>query len=210
MSISSASGTSYSYFLSQLQLADSGQTTGTNANGGTGNRFQAPTGVSLLGAISDALSQIGVSIQSGGATTSTTDASSTSSSSTQSAAKAMGAFLQHLIVALQSQKVNGGNNSSGSGSSSSSDVSGSPASLESSVRSLIQQLTSSSTSSSSATSSASESGSSVDTSLRSSFRNLMSLRGGNSNSATLQDFLQALSTNLQNHVSAGNVVNTCA
>ena len=189
-------------------------------------------GGGLLGAIDSALKSAGIegglesifgqSDTSSTASTETTDTSS--SNSTSDAASALNSFLQNLISALQSQGTSS-TSSSSDDSSSTTEVSASQGmpppppygghGMEAKLQSLMASLSgdSSANSSTSANSSSTGSTSSDSTSssdLQSSFQSLVSALGGNSDSASLSGFLQALSSGMQHHGPSGNVVSTTA
>lgn len=184
---------------------------GDNSNAG---------GVSRRGgfasAISQALSQLGVSGTSG---SSSSTSSTGSTSATQDPQQAIRTFMHDLFSALRS--TNGGTSTSAaSGSDSDGDQDGSGTSavsstsgrhygasgIESKLQSLIQQLSSSSDSSSSGTSSSN----SALAPLQQDFQNMLGALGASGSQATLGSFLQSLSQNLQGANPVGNLVSTQA
>ncbi|MFI4939133.1 MAG: hypothetical protein ACHP7O_02115 [Burkholderiales bacterium] len=179
----------------------------------TGNSIAGTTGGSggnFASAISQALTQIGVTPAN-----SSSSAGSTPSSTSQTPAEALKAFAQNLFAALQSQS---GTQASDSGAKSHSGHGyrhggGGSGNIQSALQSLIQQLPSSSGQSTSGSGTASTStsgstsGSAIDA-LQTSFNNLLSADGVSGTNATLKNFLQTLSQNLQGTSSTGNVINT--
>lgn len=208
-------------WLSQLAQMS---TTNQSCSAGTANNtissndvgVMLPPGGKLLGAITAALSQIGV----GGNSTSNSSANTdSSSSSAQDPVQALSAFMQDLMAALHSQS---GAQSAGAqtGSDGDGDNDGSSASrvgasgrhrhhnIQADLQSLIQQLSASSINSSSASASTGSSNStdSTLTSLEQSFQNLLDSLGGFGSTANLGGFLQAFAANMQSESALGNVV----
>ena len=169
----------------------------------------------LMNAVSQALSQIGIGSDSStsstsGATSTSTSLTTSSGNSTQDAGQALASFMQSLMKALHSQSSGQGSGSDSDGDNDASQgikaQSGDKPNLQADLKSLIQQLASNS-----ASSSGSVSASSSLSELQTSFNNLESAIGGSSgNSATLTDFLQAFSGNLQNTNRTGGLINTSA
>src|SRR5471032_815538 len=165
-------------------------------------------------AISAALSQV----TGASSTSSTTAASSTSSTSDSSQAEAT--FAQNLFAALQSQA--GGAPASGSSSTASGGAApagghhhhhggGGGGKISSGLDSLASALTASSSNTSttdSSTDASDTTGSDPLSALQASFNNLLAANSQSSSSASLPQFLQTLSQNLQNAPATGNVVST--
>src|SRR5476651_144898 len=169
-------------------------------------------------AISAALSQV----TGASSTSSTTAASSTSSTSgTSDSSQAEATFAQNLFAALQSQA--GGAPASGSSSTTASGGTapagghhhhhggGGGGKISSGLDSLASALTASSSNTSttdSSTDASDTTGSDPLSALQASFNNLLAANGQSSSSASLPQFLQTLSQNLQNAPATGNVVST--
>jgi len=168
-------------------------------------------------AISAALSQV----TGASSTSSTTAASSTSSTSgTSDSSQAEATFAQNLFAALQSQA--GGAPASGSSSTASGGAApagghhhhhggGGGGKISSGLDSLASALTASSSNTSttdSSTDASDTTGSDPLSALQASFNNLLAANGQSSSSASLPQFLQTLSQNLQNAPATGNVVST--
>jgi hypothetical protein len=186
-----------------------------------------PGGGGLLSAISNALSQIGVTDQSSATgSTDSTGSDDSSTSTTQDPAQALASFMQNLMAALHAQGASspqqsgdadgdGGNaTQAASGVRGGHHHHGGAGKMEADLSSLIQNLsssTSSATSDSSSTdqtSTTSSTVSSADSTLQQSFSSLMQALGNTNSNATLTGFLQALQSNMQGAGPAGNVVNT--
>jgi hypothetical protein len=171
-----------------------------------GSRVAGSGGGRFASAISQALTQIGVTPpDASSASAGATSATSTDTSPTQDPKQAERAFAQALFSALQGQsgapgqtegphKGGGGHHHHGGGGGA-----GGASKIESGLQNLIQQLGASGTPTS---------GDSALTALQTSFNNLVTANGGNSSSASLTSFLQDLSQNLQGAPSTGNVVST--
>ena len=191
------------------------QYSGTNAVAGQSQNSQQGPGAAgaskFADAISAALSQVTGSSSSTGTT-----ASSTSGTSDSSQAEAT--FAQNLFAALQSQA--GGAAASGTGSTAASGGTapagghhhhhgGGGGKISSGLDSLASQLTASSSDSNTSTTDSSDStGSDPLSALQASFNNLLAANGQSASSASLPQFLQTLSQNLQNAPATGNVVST--
>ena len=199
---------------------------GSESGGGSGSPG------AILDAVFQALSQAGIS--GGSAANSSSAPSTTTSASDQNPLQALGAFMHDLFSALQNQggqaaqgaqtSAQGTSDSDrGHGGTGTSAVSGAPrghhhhggggvAHMESNLQSLIQQLSSSDSTSSatdtSGSSTATASATNSSSALQQSYQNLLSSLGLSGGSSSLGNFLQALSQNLQDLGSTGNVVNT--
>jgi len=180
-------------------------------------------------AISQALSQLGVSTGDTSSTASTSNASSTTS--TQDPQSAVTSFMQSLFAALHASspanasntsQVAAGNDSDGDNDgSTTSAVSGAAGKghhhhgggahkLESDLQNLIQQVTSASNASTtgSSTPGSTSSNPNLDA-LQQGFNSLLSASGVSGSSATtLSSFLQSLSQSMQGATATGNIVTT--
>ncbi|HUW29905.1 MAG TPA: hypothetical protein VMV97_15015 [Sulfuriferula sp.] len=216
--------------ISSIQFSGVSQVAsqGTDSNGdndASGVSRASGNGGRFASAISQALSQLGVSSGSS-STTASTASDPTSSAATQDPQQALAAFMQNLFASLQSQgggqttAANGGTDSDGDrdGSGAASAVSGASGSrhhgghhggglskIESGLQNLMQQISSSGTSATDST--ASDSASSP---LQQSFQNLLAADGASGSNVTLTSFLQTLAQNLQGATPTGNVVSTQA
>jgi len=203
-----------------LSIFQSSQPNGTSQTQSTS--FSGPgqsSGVQsggLLDSVALALQQIGATGQTGSASISSGDSSD--SASTQDPAQALSSFMHSLIAALHAQNTSASGAADGSnGSQSSASVSGVSrggghhhhSHMKADVDSLLQQLSSSGDGSTSSTSSTDASGSTA-TDLEQSFQNLMNSLGQPQSGSTenLNQFLKALSGNVQDLGPAGNVVST--
>ena len=198
---------------------------GSESGGGSGSPG------AILDAVFQALSQAGIS--GGSAANSSSAPSTTTSASDQNPLQALGAFMHDLFSALQNQggqaaqgaqtSAQGTSDSDGDHRGTGSGASGAPrghhhhggggvARMESNLQSLIQQLSSSDSTSSatdtSGSSTATVSATNSSSTLQQSYQNLLSSLGLSGGSSSLGNFLQALSQNLQDLGSTGNVVNT--
>src|SRR5471032_1748642 len=195
------------------------QYSGSNAVAGQSPNSQQGPGAAgaskFADAISAALSQVTGSSSSTGTT-----ASSASTSGTCDSSQAEATFAQNLFAALQSQA--GGAAASGTGSTAASGAApagghhhhhggGGGGKISSGLDSLASALTASSSNTSttdSSTDASDTTGSDPLSALQASFNNLLAANGQSSSSASLPQFLQTLSQNLQNAPATGNVVST--
>lgn len=210
MSVSAINGNNAAITGTQLtgiSSAGSGQDTDGDNDGSRGSRVG---GGKFASAISQVLSQLGVS--TGSSATGASGAADTSdSSATQDPQQALTAFMQNLYAALQAQASpqTPASDSTAAGSDGSSAVASvsrhhhhhgaGMSKLESGLQNIAQQL--------SASSSSGTSGSALDN-LQQSFSSLLTADGVSGNGTTLGSFLQALSQNLQSAPATGNVVST--
>ena len=196
----------------------SGAAAGGEAAGAHGNQFFL--------ALTQALSQTGVTLGAGGAATpSGSSTGAAASSSTADPAQALAAFMHSLMAALHAengQSASGGQ--AGADSDGDNDGSGAGAvhghgrhhgNLQTDLQNLIQQLSAatdaSSTSGTTGTSTSSSSTADPSlTGLEQSFQNLVGAFGSGSGTAGLQGFLQAFGNNLQGTALDGNVVSAKA
>ncbi|MBZ0090629.1 MAG: hypothetical protein K8F27_00180 [Sulfuricellaceae bacterium] len=189
--------------------ASGGDSDGDSDGSGSG-RVRRGGGGGIASAISQALSQIGLT----GAQASSS--ATASGASTQDPQQAIRAFVHDLFSAIRSQ-----GNSQQTASAAGSGVSGiagaansgyGAGGLESNLQGLIQQLSASSSSSPDSGSSAntSSNNNSALAGLQQDFQNLANSLGASGSQATLSSFLQAFSQNLHNANPAGNIVNTQA
>jgi hypothetical protein len=199
-------------------------TTGTNISGG------ADAGGNLASAISQTLSQIGVSAATASSSADSSGSGTSGTSTSQSPAQALAAFTQNLFAALQSQSgtqtaasASSSNTAAGSsGSTAPVQASGhghhhhhggGSSNVASSSQNAAQQSEQLSSPSDQSASSSSASGSDSSTAetgdaLQQSFSNLLAANGLSGSSATLSGFLQSLSQNIQGASVVGNIVNT--
>jgi hypothetical protein len=183
---------------------------GSDTDSGTGSSSVGAVGSSgsrFANAISQALTQIGVTPT----TTSSASTSDTSSSTTQDPTQAAQAFASALFAALHAQNSSNGASASGGGSDGVPKVGGhhggGGGKMEGGLQQLIQNLNSGTTSSdTSGTSGTSDANSTLQTA----FDNLVAANGGTTGSASLSAFLQNLSQDMQGAPSSGNVVSTSA
>lgn len=236
MSISGISSANMA--LSQLSQ-NCGNRTSSASSGTEVESNRPPAGGKLMEAITQALSQLGVS------TTASTDETSGESNTTQDAAQSLGDFMQQLFAALRGQnEVTGSTDSSQSQEDTTYQASnvaetsgqrpppppgnrppggpGGPGGLEADLSRLIEQLSAddstTSDSSDGSTTATASSDNSLETTLQQSFQNLLATLGksgtstssSSDNQASLTTFLQALSQNLQGSSATGNVINTQA
>lgn len=221
--------------ISSLQRSDVSQACSSIQDSGGGDNDASHisqtsgSGGKVASAIGQALAQLGVSPAT---TSGTSNAASTSdTSSTVDPQQALAAFMQNLFAALQPQTsqpataTNGSAVSTTNGNDGASAIAsgsgtgtghrhhhgGGISKLEDDLQSLIQQLSSASDQGASGSSSSRpNSSSSADDALQQSFNNLLASNGGSGSSATLSNFLQSLSQNLQGTPAIGNVVSTKA
>lgn len=198
--------------LSQLSQIGS-QTTSISKDSDGDNDSRGAGRVSRKGgiasAISQALSQLGISgasAQSGAAPTGATSA--------QDPQQAIRAFMHDLFAALRSQgsgatapATNGsdGDNSGATGVANATSHKYGANGIESKLQNLISQLSSASSSTSGSSSS-----NSALAPLQQDFQNMLSALGATGSQATLGSFLQSFSQNLQGANPAGNLVSTRA
>jgi len=207
------------------QSSDSdGDSDGSTSTGRTGR------GGFFASAVTQALSQLGISAVPATSASSSTDASASSTttdgsttSSTQDPQKALGVFMHDLFAALRGDSTSqssgssstGGADSDGDndGSSAASGASGhhqhhgGASAIESKLQTLIQQLSAASNPSSSNSSStgtaATSGGTSADATLQTDFQNLLNALGASGNQTSLPSFLTAISNNLQSGSNPG-------
>ncbi|MET0320886.1 MAG: hypothetical protein ABW069_09225 [Duganella sp.] len=215
MSISafnSTSATSQASFLSRLSSSNAA------SSAETVRRPPPPDGGGLIGAISDALSSIGITdLSTAGTDAAAANAGSESGTGSDDVAQALGGFLQSLMGALHAQNAPGSDATSAY--SEGQGQGGGPGKLESDLQSLLSKLTSGS---------AADSAGSSDplSDLETAFQNLLdkvgngssistssssSTAGTGSTSATgdkLASFLQALQSKVGGSGSSGNLVDT--
>lgn len=207
MSISSINPNSSRYSNSQISSSGSVnsnvQVTSTSSGGySIASASGAGTGGGFASAVSQALAQIGVTPTATGNST-----GSTASSTAQAPTQAIGAFMQSLYAALQSESgtlptlgtksgAGQGGNRQGSGSST----------IQGKVQRLLQQL--SSPSGTSTADNVANSSNSTTDELQTSFNNLLSASDVTGGNANLQNFLQSLSQDLLGASPTGNVINT--
>ena len=197
------------------------QYSGTNAVAGQSQNDKQGPGAAGASKFADAISAALSQVTGSSATSSTTAASSTSSTSgTSDSSQAEATFAQNLFAALQAQA--GGAPASGSSSATTSSGAapagghhhhhggGGGGKISSGLDSLASQLTASSSdgSNTSTTDGSDSSGSDPLSALQASFNNLLAANGQSGSSASLPQFLQTLSQNLQNAPATGNVVST--
>ncbi|MBA5607689.1 hypothetical protein H3H36_20230 [Duganella sp. FT3S] len=210
MAIDSVSGSvaaSYTQFSSTGAVAPRGQDSDGDNDGSTGRTRGVGGGVGggrIANAIAQALSQLGgtASTSATGAT-GATDATGASGDTKQ----AESAFAQSLFAALHAQSASAGNGPGAAPGGAHHQHGGGGGRLAAGLQSLAQQL-SSSTSSTSGTSGSGSSQALSD--LQTSFDKLLAANGQSGSGATLSQFLQSLSQNLQGAASSGNVVSTKA
>jgi hypothetical protein len=211
------------------QYGSTYQSSATNRQSTTESTRQSepPLGGSLIGAIMQSLSQIGVG-QTNATDNSDTSASSDSGSTAQNAIQAFGDFMQNLMAALHSQGAAGGpqggpppggpppgGGNSGPNGGGGNDLrvgqTGSASGqgqLNTDLASLISQLTSSDSSTESDTGTSSDNTSLSG--LEQSFSTLLNALGGSRGTTTLESFLETLASKLQSNGPSGNVINTQA
>lgn len=226
MSINSISPETY--WLSQIGQQNGASQADSSAAAANAGATPAHVNGFFL-ALTQALSQVGVTVNSDGSTTANGSSGTTiqtgaaaSSSSSSDPAQALATFMQSLMAALHAENSQSSPAGQG-GTDSDGDNDGSPAAgihghgrhhgrLQADLQSLIQQLSATTDSSSSGTTASSSSGKpdSSLSSLQQSFQDLTSVFGGGGTTATLQGFLQAFNNNLQNTSLDGNVVNARA
>lgn len=167
-------------------------------------------------AIASALSQLGIGTTSGTTASSSSNSASQDSASTSSAsqsdqAQALSAFMHSLMAALHAQSNPASATAPQAGTDSDGDNDGSTAAtqghrhrpnVQGDLQSLMQELASGSSSTSGADPTVGA--------LQQSFQSLLSAYGDSGSSATLGNFLQALSSQFPGGSTSGNVVKTTA
>ena len=215
MAIDSVSGSvaaSYTQFSSTGAVAPRGQDSDGDNDGSTGRSRGVGGGVGggrIANAIAQALSQLGGTSSTSGTSatdaTGTTGAAGTAGSSTD-IKQAESAFAQSLFAALHAQSAGTGNAPGAGQGGEHHHHGGGGGRLAAGLQSLAQQLSSSS----STPGTSGSGGSQALSDLQTSFDNLLAANGQSGSGATLSQFLQSLSQNLQGAASSGNVVSTKA
>jgi len=183
MSISISGASDWVSQINQFSSTHQGCSATAATDSATGSTAGGPT--DFITALIQALESVGVG---SGTDSSSAATDGTSSQSQTDPLKALAAFMHDLMAALHAEQAQN---------------SGHHHDIQAGVQNLIQKLSTSSADPSSATSS-----DSALTTLESSFADLKSALGGNSSTATLQDFLQAFAANIENATSVGNAIRT--
>lgn len=195
------------------------QYSGTNAVAGQSQSSQQGPGAAGASKFADAISAALSQVTGASSSTSTTAASSTSSTSgTSDASQAEATFAQNLFAALQSPAA-ASSGASGAAASGTAPAGGhhhhhgggGGGKISSGLDNLASALTASGSNTSttdSSTDAGDATGSDPLSALQSSFNNLLAANGQSSSSASLPQFLQTLSQNLQNAPATGSVVST--
>jgi hypothetical protein len=236
MSISPIASNNSAIYSTQLLDLASVNSSAQNSDGdNNGNSISgvAGSGGKFASAISQALTQLGVTSPAASSNSNATD-----TSTAQDPQQALASFMQSLFAALHAQSGTQTATSNNSTSDNSSTVGavtsttaatssnavagksgeghhhhhggGGMSKLEGGLQNLIQQLSSSGQSASDSSTSTSDSNSSNSTldALQQSFNNLLSADGASGNNVSLTSFLQSLSQGLQGAPATGNVVTT--
>lgn len=212
-SVSSGMAVSYTQFSSTGAVAPRGQDSDGDNDGSTGGSRGVGGGVGggrIANAIAQALSQLGGTTPTSGTTA--TDASGAAGTTGAAGSgtdlrQAESAFAQNLFAALHAQSAGTGNAPGAGQGAEHHHHGGGGGRLAAGLQSLAQQLSSSSSSTSGTSGSG---GSQALSDLQTSFDNLLAANGQSGSGATLSQFLQSLSQNLQGAASSGNVVSTKA
>jgi len=196
------------------------QYSGTNAVAGQSQNSQQGPGAAGASKFADAISAALSQVTGSSSSTGTTAAGSTSSTSgTGDASQAEATFAQNLFAALQSPAAASSGSTGAAASGGAAPAGGhhhhhgggGGGKISSGLDSLASALTASSSNTSttdSSTDGSDTTGSDPLSALQASFNNLLAANGQSSSSASLPQFLQTLSQNLQNAPATGNVVST--